>query len=161
MASNLRPGHNVLIPITINQLAHQVSVNTYLFIKNPTRARNIIRDRTLWGYNTRQRYLHIKQSHTQFIQINHVTLELNPSAQRCLTRFFTGDFASWTVYFVNICVKTNKYTSCSFSLLIMYGSSHIFRSEEHTSELQTWTTNVSLADLWSNPTSLAMRRRLS
>jgi hypothetical protein len=31
--------------------------------------------------------------------------ELNPSAQRCLTRFYTGDFASWTVHFVNICVK--------------------------------------------------------
>jgi hypothetical protein len=26
--------------------------------------------------------------------INHLTLELNPSAQRCLTRFLTGDFAS-------------------------------------------------------------------
>jgi hypothetical protein len=26
--------------------------------------------------------------------INPLTLELNPSAQRCLTRFFTGDFAS-------------------------------------------------------------------
>jgi hypothetical protein len=24
---------------------------------------------------------------------NHLTPELNPSAQRCLTRFFTGDFA--------------------------------------------------------------------
>jgi hypothetical protein len=26
--------------------------------------------------------------------INHLTPELNPSAQRCLPRFFTGDFAS-------------------------------------------------------------------
>jgi hypothetical protein len=25
---------------------------------------------------------------------NHLTPELNPSAQRCLTRFFTGDFGS-------------------------------------------------------------------
>jgi hypothetical protein len=25
---------------------------------------------------------------------NPLTLELNPSAQRCLTRYFTGDFAS-------------------------------------------------------------------
>jgi hypothetical protein len=24
---------------------------------------------------------------------------------------FTGDFSAWTVYFVNICVKTNKYTN--------------------------------------------------
>jgi hypothetical protein len=28
------------------------------------------------------------------LNINPLTLELNPSAQRCLTRFFTGDFAS-------------------------------------------------------------------
>jgi TctA family transporter len=34
--------------------------------------------------------------------------ELNPSAQRCLTRFFTADFASWTVHFVIICVKTQQ-----------------------------------------------------
>jgi hypothetical protein len=26
--------------------------------------------------------------------VNPLTQELNPSAQRCLTRFFTGDFAS-------------------------------------------------------------------
>jgi hypothetical protein len=30
--------------------------------------------------------------------INPLMPELNPSAQRCLTRFFTGDFASWTVH---------------------------------------------------------------
>jgi hypothetical protein len=40
--------------------------------------------------------------------INPLTLELNPSAQRCLTRFFTGDFASWTVNFVNICMKNQQ-----------------------------------------------------
>jgi hypothetical protein len=40
--------------------------------------------------------------------INHLTPELNPSAQRCTTRFFTGDFASWTVHFVNICVKNQQ-----------------------------------------------------
>jgi hypothetical protein len=27
-------------------------------------------------------------------RVNPLTPELNPSAQRCLTRFFTGDFAS-------------------------------------------------------------------
>jgi hypothetical protein len=32
-----------------------------------------------------------------------LTPELNPSAQRCLTRIFTRDFFSWTVHFVNIC----------------------------------------------------------
>jgi hypothetical protein len=40
--------------------------------------------------------------------INPLTPELNPCAQRCLTRFFTGDFASWTVHFVNICVKNQQ-----------------------------------------------------
>jgi hypothetical protein len=33
--------------------------------------------------------------------------ELNPSAHRCLTRFFAGDFA-WTVHFINICVKNQQ-----------------------------------------------------
>jgi hypothetical protein len=41
-------------------------------------------------------------------RINPLTPELNPSAQRCLTRFFTGDFASRTVHFVNICVKKQQ-----------------------------------------------------
>jgi hypothetical protein len=40
--------------------------------------------------------------------INPLTPELNPSAQLWLTRFFTGDFASWTVNFVNICVKNQQ-----------------------------------------------------
>jgi hypothetical protein len=34
--------------------------------------------------------------------------ELNPSVQRCLTRFVTGDFASLTVYFINTCVKNQQ-----------------------------------------------------
>jgi hypothetical protein len=40
--------------------------------------------------------------------INPLMLELNPSAQRCLTRSFTGDFASLTVHFINICVKNQQ-----------------------------------------------------
>jgi hypothetical protein len=40
--------------------------------------------------------------------INPLTPELNPSAQRCLTRFITGDCASRTVHFVNICVKNQQ-----------------------------------------------------
>jgi hypothetical protein len=40
--------------------------------------------------------------------INPLTPELNPSAQRWLTRFFTGDFASWTVHFVIICLKNQQ-----------------------------------------------------
>jgi hypothetical protein len=40
--------------------------------------------------------------------INPLTPELNPSAQRCLTRFYTGDFAYWTMSFVNIYVKNQQ-----------------------------------------------------
>jgi hypothetical protein len=39
------------------------------------------------------------------LYINPLTLELNPSTQHCLTRFFTGEFASRIVHFVNTCVK--------------------------------------------------------
>jgi hypothetical protein len=37
-----------------------------------------------------------------------LTQELNPSAQRCMTRFFIGNLVSWTVRFVNICVKNQQ-----------------------------------------------------
>jgi hypothetical protein len=40
--------------------------------------------------------------------INPLKPELNRSAQRCVTRFFTGDFASGTVHFFKICVKTRQ-----------------------------------------------------
>jgi hypothetical protein len=40
--------------------------------------------------------------------IKHLTPEWNPSAQRCLTRFFTWDFDSWTQHFVNIWVKNQQ-----------------------------------------------------
>jgi hypothetical protein len=40
--------------------------------------------------------------------INPLTPELNPSTQRCLTRFFTGDFASSTTHFVNMYVKNQQ-----------------------------------------------------
>jgi hypothetical protein len=40
--------------------------------------------------------------------VNPLTPELNPSAQRCLTRFFTGDFVSSTVHFVNVSVKNQQ-----------------------------------------------------
>jgi hypothetical protein len=44
-----------------------------------------------------------------FLQnVNRLTPELNPSAQRCLTRFCTGDFVSWTVHIVDICVKKQQ-----------------------------------------------------
>jgi hypothetical protein len=43
-----------------------------------------------------------------FVLINPLTPELNTSAQRCLSRCYTGDFASWTVPFVNRCVKNQR-----------------------------------------------------
>jgi hypothetical protein len=55
-------------------------------------------------------YIVILKSMEKFQQPALITLtpELNPSAQRCLARFFTGDFASRTVHFVNICVKIQQ-----------------------------------------------------
>jgi hypothetical protein len=43
-----------------------------------------------------------------FYYFNPLTPEWNPSAQRCLTRLFTGDFASWTVHFVNTWLKNQQ-----------------------------------------------------
>jgi hypothetical protein len=40
--------------------------------------------------------------------LNPLTLEINPSGQRCLMRFFTGDFASCTMHFVDICMKNQQ-----------------------------------------------------
>jgi hypothetical protein len=40
--------------------------------------------------------------------VNPLTPELNPTDQRYLTRFFTGDFSSRTVHFVNILVKNQQ-----------------------------------------------------
>jgi hypothetical protein len=58
--------------------------------------------------------------HSSLVGMDPLTSELNPSAQRCLTKLFTGDFASWTIHFVNIyALKTNKYTN-SFIQLINY-----------------------------------------
>jgi hypothetical protein len=50
---------------------------------------------------------------------NPLTPKLNPSAQRWVTRFFTGDFASWTVHSVNISVK-NQQTHQLFIKFINY-----------------------------------------
>jgi hypothetical protein len=58
--------------------------------------------------------------------LNPSTQKLNPSAQRCLTRFLLG------ILFLEPCIsliyalKTNK-CNYSFGLLIMYGSSYMFR----------------------------------
>jgi hypothetical protein len=62
-------------------------------------------------HNYVSRYLDVINEQNQkstLSYINPLTPELNPSAQRWLTKFFTGDFASWTVHFVNICVKNQQ-----------------------------------------------------
>jgi hypothetical protein len=42
--------------------------------------------------------LHRKHNANQLV--NPLSPELNPSTQRCPTRFFTGDFASWIMHFL-------------------------------------------------------------
>jgi hypothetical protein len=44
----------------------------------------------------------------EFLYINPLTPEINPSAKHCQTRYFTGDFASWTVHMFNMCVKNQQ-----------------------------------------------------
>jgi hypothetical protein len=60
----------------------------------------------LWGWWE----LHIKilSGKLFVLQLNPLMPELNSSTQRCLTRFLRGNFASWTVHFVNICVKNRQ-----------------------------------------------------
>jgi hypothetical protein len=53
-------------------------------------------------------YCYVLASGDKVNLFNPLTLELNPSAQHCMTRFFTEDFASWTVHFVNIYVKNQQ-----------------------------------------------------
>jgi hypothetical protein len=70
------------------------------------------------------------QEHTERLPsspLNPLTPELNPSAQRCLTRFYTGDFVLEPCISLIYAWKTNKYTNYSFSLLIVYGSYFMFR----------------------------------
>jgi hypothetical protein len=59
--------------------------------------------------------------------IKPLTPELNPSANRCLTRFFTGDLLLEPYISLIYAWKTNKCNKYSFSLLTMYSSSHMFR----------------------------------
>jgi hypothetical protein len=62
------------------------------------------------------------------VECNPLTPKLNPSAQRCQTRFFLLE-----ILILEPCIslkyawKTNKCKNYSFSLLIMYGSSCMFR----------------------------------
>jgi hypothetical protein len=59
--------------------------------------------------------------------INPVRPKLNPSAQSCLTKFLLGILLLEPCISLICAWKTNKYTNYSFSLLIMYGSSYMFR----------------------------------
>jgi hypothetical protein len=59
--------------------------------------------------------------------INPLTPELNPSAQRCLTRFFLGILLLEACISLIYAWKTSKCNNYSFSLLIMYGSSYMLR----------------------------------
>jgi hypothetical protein len=67
--------------------------------------------------------LHFKNSLTR---VNHLTPELNPSAQRCLARLYWGLLLEPRISLI-YAWKTNKYNNYSFSLLIIYGSSYMFR----------------------------------
>jgi hypothetical protein len=59
--------------------------------------------------------------------INPLTPELNPYAQRCLTRFLLGILLLEPCISLIYAWKTNKCNNYPFSLLIMYGSSYMFR----------------------------------
>jgi hypothetical protein len=71
---------------------------------------NIIRESKLSYYTGwTEKHINSKLLPPQLVaDLNLLAPKLNPSAQRCLTRFFIGDFASWTVHFVNICVKKQQ-----------------------------------------------------
>jgi hypothetical protein len=58
----------------------------------------------------------VKQNVIKMLTINPLTPKLNPSAQCCLTRLFTGDFAFLTMHFLNICVINQQMQQ----LLIQY-----------------------------------------
>jgi hypothetical protein len=73
----------------------------------------LARPTLLYGSETRliakQDMAGLEAAEMRFLRsINPLTPELNPSAHRCLTRFFTGDFASLTVHFFNIYVKNQQ-----------------------------------------------------
>jgi hypothetical protein len=61
------------------------------------------------------------------LRINPLTPELNPLVQRSLTRFFTGDFAFWTVNFVNICVKNQQMQQLFIQFINYVCISYMFR----------------------------------
>jgi hypothetical protein len=51
------------------------------------------------------------------ITISSTLVEMLNPVQHCLRRFFTGDFASWTVHFVNICMKNQQMQQLFFQFI--------------------------------------------
>jgi hypothetical protein len=83
-------------------------VGIFLFISYRTVC-GLSQSRTEYGSAHRTPYWFVNASVCgPLLSVNPLTPELHPYEQRCLTRFFTGDFVSWTVYFVNICVKNQQ-----------------------------------------------------
>jgi hypothetical protein len=76
--------------------------------------------------------------------INPLTPELNPSAQRCLMRFFTRDFASWTVHFVNICVK-NQPKQQLFIQFIWIATHHITKHNTPIHNILSTASQLSIS----------------
>jgi hypothetical protein len=62
-----------------------------------------------------------------WLRINSITPELNPSAQRCLTRILLGILLFGPCISLIYAWKTNKRNNYSFNLLIIYGKSYMFR----------------------------------
>jgi hypothetical protein len=61
----------------------------------------------LWNVGNTS-HCHIVQKPQNETSINPLMMELTPSVQCCQTRFFYRSFASWTLHFVNICVKNQQ-----------------------------------------------------
>jgi hypothetical protein len=59
--------------------------------------------------------------------VNPLTPELNPSVQRCLTRFLLGILLLEPCISLIYAWKINKRKNYSLTLLIMYGTSYMFR----------------------------------
>jgi hypothetical protein len=88
----------------------------------------------------------------QLERLNTLTPELNPSAQRCLTRFFTGDFASWTVHFVNICVKSQQIHQLFIQLIdYVWYLLHVSALYSHPQRaFLVPSERCSIEDIWSH-----------
>jgi hypothetical protein len=98
----------ILLPATLEEVKAQITEACTMVTILPQRARGYC----IWSDKIRVNRTDMIGSYRVFswffrcvVFLNPLMLELNPSAQRCLTIYFTRDFASWTVHFVNICMK--------------------------------------------------------